>query len=554
MTRGSFIPQLLMISRQLFVDWIDSAKSSHQQELVIKTIPKYDCGGTQCAKSGRPPAVVKSHDKESIENAHAASLVVFSRSHQNQFISVTRQTVSETAHVSASPTVARLPRSVWLLSWVSFFADVSSEMVYPLLPLYLISVLGSSKTQLGVIEGCAVLIVSLMSAFAGFRSDRKGKGGGRVPWIRWGYGLPVIGKSIIAMANAWPLVLGGRLLDRFGKGLRGAPRDALIADAVTKDQRGRAFGMHRAFDTAGALIGVLLSAFLLWWLTGTPQKTATTEALTAATATPGWIYRTIFAIGAALGLASTVLTFLVRESDPTQTPVEPASETLVPPPSPTAAATSDPSPETVVAESSPGNAPGGTNSQSAPTGWLHLPGQYWAALGVLILFSLANSSDTFLLLRASELGFSSWGVVLVYSVYNITYSALSYPAGVLSDRLGRWNIIAVGWVIYVISYIGFATLPAAFSWGMWPLMAIYGVYMAFTDGVGKALIADYAPRELRGRAMGLFYALTGLTTLGASLLAGAVWDRSGSMLALLIGAGCAILALGALPLIRRQPT
>ncbi len=466
--------------------------------------------------------------------------------------------MSETVHAPSPQSVVPLPRSVWLLSWVSFFADVSSEMVYPLLPLYLISVLGSSKTQLGVIEGCAVLIVSLMSAVAGFRSDRKGKGGGRVPWIRWGYGLPVIGKSIIAMATAWPIVLGGRLLDRFGKGLRGAPRDALIADAVSKDQRGRAFGMHRAFDTAGALIGVLLSALLLWWLTGTPKETTSVEVVTAATVTPGWVYRTIFAVGAALGLASTVLTFLVRESDPEQTSddptVEKTIEKQVPPSSPQVTTALESSLETVVAKSSPGNTPDKTHLQPVQRGWLHLPGQYWAVLGVLILFSLANSSDTFLLLRASELGFSAWGVVLVYAVYNITYSALSYPAGVLSDKLGRWNIIAVGWVIYVISYTGFALLPAAFSWGMWPLMAIYGIYMAFTDGVGKALIADCAPRELRGSAMGLFYALTGLTTLGASLLTGAVWDRYGSASALLIGAGCAILALGALPLIRHQPT
>ena len=462
--------------------------------------------------------------------------------------------MSETAQVSVPQAIVPLPRSVWLLSWVSFFADVSSEMVYPLLPLYLISVLGSSKTQLGIIEGCAVLIVALMSAVAGFQSDRKGKGGGRVPWIRWGYGLPVIGKSIIAMANAWPLVLGGRLLDRFGKGLRGAPRDALIADAVSKDQRGRAFGMHRAFDTAGALLGVLLSAFLLWWLTGTPQTTAAAETLNVAIVTPAWVYRTIFAVGAALGLASAVLTFLVRETDPMQAPVDPPIEKLIPPSNPDHTAAKETSTGATVAEFSPGSVQERTLLQPHRSGWLRFPSQYWVVLGVLILFSLANSSDTFLLLRASELGFSAWGVVLVYAVYNITYSALSYPAGVLSDKLGRWNVIAVGWVIYVFCYIGFAVLPASGAWGMWPLMATYGVYMAFTDGVGKALIADYAPRESRGAAMGLFYALTGLTTLGASLLAGAVWDRSGSTLALLIGAGCAILALGALPLVRRQPT
>ena len=427
-------------------------------------------------------------------------------------------------NLPASGPATPLPRAVWLLSWVSFFADVSSEMVYPLLPLYLIGVLGSNKTQLGVMEGAAVLIVSLMSAFAGFRRDRKGKGGGRVPWIRWGYGLPVLGKSVIALATAWPMVFAGRLLDRFGKGLRGAPRDALIADAVTKDQRGRAFGMHRAFDTAGALLGVLLAAFLLWWLTGSPDKHVDVDRISAAVQTPGWVYRAIFGVGAALGLASLILTFLVGETKP-----EGITDT--------AALNSNPS---------------GHIDATDPvtnTGLFKLPAPYWSVLAVLILFSLANSSDTFLLLRASDLGFSSWGVVLVYAVYNITYSALSYPAGVMSDALGRWRIIAVGWTIYAVVYAGFAWLPASQAWGMWPLMAVYGVYMALTDGVGKALIADYAPKESRGAAMGLFYALTGLTTFGASLLAGFVWDRWGSAAALML---VAILALLALSLIRRR--
>lgn len=436
--------------------------------------------------------------------------------------------MSETQPSSNPPSGVQLPRAVWILSLVSFFADVSSEMVYPLLPLFLVSVLGSSKTQLGAMEGGAVLLVALMSAFAGFQSDRKGHTGGRVPWIRWGYGLPVIGKAIIALATTWPLVLGGRLLDRFGKGLRGAPRDALIADVVTADQRGRAFGLHRAFDTAGALVGVLLSAFLLWWLTGTPQKTTTAEALSAATVTPAWVYRAIFGVGAVLGLASLILTFLVRESESAPMASTPA--------------TSETQPENNAALSMP----------IVRTGWFNLPVSYWSVLAVLILFSLANSSDTFLLLRARDLGYSPLAVVLVYAVFNITYSALSYPAGVLSDTLGRWRIIAVGWAIYAGVYAGFALLPASQAWGLWPLMAVYGVYMALTDGIGKALIADHAPSESRGAAMGLFYALTGLTTLGASLLAGVVWDRSGSTAALMIGAGFAILALLALLCVRRH--
>jgi MFS family permease len=420
-----------------------------------------------------------------------------------------------------------LPRAVWLLSWVSFFADVSGEMIYPLLPLYLVNVLGSNKTELGGIEGASVLVVSLMSAYAGFRSDRKGKGGGRVPWIRWGYGLPVIGKSVIAMAASWPLVFSGRVLDRFGKGLRGAPRDALIADAVTDDQRGRAFGMHRAFDTAGALLGVLLSALLLWWLTGTPQPSNSIEGVNTAAQTAGWVYRVIFGIGAGLGLASLLLTFLVRESDSHSV----ADQSV---------------------DSKSENIAGSTNDFQTHPGLFRLPAGYWSVLGVLILFSLANSSDTFLLLRASELGFSPWGVVMAYAVYNITYSALSYPAGVLSDRVGRWQMIGTGWGIYAAAYTGFAYLPDSMAWGLWPLMAVYGIYMALVDGVGKALIADHAPRESRGAAMGLFYALTGLTTFGASLLTGVFWDRMGSSAALLLGAGFAVLALAALPFVGRN--
>lgn len=428
-----------------------------------------------------------------------------------------------------------LPRAVWILSWVSFFADVSGEMIYPLLPLFLVGVLGSSRMELGIVEGAAVLIVAVMTAYAGFRSDRSGA---RVPWIRVGYGLPVLGKALIAIATVWPLVLSGRLLDRFGKGLRGAPRDAMIAGVVAADQRGRAFGVHRAFDTAGALLGVLLSAFLLWWLTGTPE--ADGQAAGVAAQTPAWVYRTIFGVGAVLGLAALVLTFLVRESD------APAPEAKAP---------------GVGAEREPAIALGGGIDNSDLLGIvdrapgrapsvLTLPRGYWAAVGVLVLFSLANSSDAFLLLRASDLGFSPWTVVMVYALYNLAYSALSYPAGVLSDRVGRWGMIAVGWVIYAGVYVGFALLPEDQSWGLWPLMAAYGAYMALTDGVGKALIADHAPRERRGAAMGLYYALTGLTTLGASLLAGFLWDRSGPSAPFLVGAGFAVVALVALAVMR----
>lgn len=430
--------------------------------------------------------------------------------------------------VSPTPNKSEIPRAVWLLSGVSFFADVSSEMVYPLLPLFLVVALESSKTQLGIIEGSAVLLVALMTAWAGFRSDRMGK---RVPWIRWGYGLPVLGKGIIALATAWPLVLGGRLLDRFGKGLRGAPRDALIADVVTAELRGRAFGLHRTFDTAGALVGVLLAAFLLWWLTGTPAGPKIDGASAIAVQSPAWVYRAVFGVGALLGLLSLGLAFCVRETES-------------PKPSNTTESNSRGTPpEKLVAPSS---------AAQLDSRWLSLPKSYWLVLSVLALFSLANSSDTFILLRASELGFSPWVVVLIYAVYNVTYSALSYPAGALSDRLGRWRIIGFGWGIYAAVYAGIAFLPATSAWGIWPLMAFYGVYMALTDGVGKALITDHAPHERRGAAIGLFYAITGVTTLAASLLAGLAWDYFGSSTVFLLGTAFATLALGAVFVIRRM--
>lgn len=404
-------------------------------------------------------------------------------------------------------------------------------MVYPLLPLFMVGVLGSSKTQLGVMEGGAVFVVAIMSTVAGIRSDRKGSQGGRVKWIRWGYGLPVIGKAIIALATVWPLVVGGRLLDRFGKGLRGAPRDALIANAVSEEQRGRAFGLHRAFDTAGAIVGVLLSAFLLWWLTGTPQSSASREAMSAATETPAWIFRTIFGVGAVLGFASLILTFLVRDSEDWKTDAD------------------DSSPFSGDYKSMEAGSP---TTKATAKAWARLPKSYWYVLGVLVLFSLANSSDTFLLLRARDLGYSPWAVVMVYAFYNLFYSLLSYPAGALSDRIGRWRIIIVGWVIYACVYAGFALLPVSQARCMWPLMAIYGVYMALTEGVGKALIADHAPSDCRGTAMGLFYGLAGLTTLIASLSVGILWDRFGAPPALLLGAGFAILATLALVLVGKR--
>lgn len=414
--------------------------------------------------------------------------------------------------IPASKPPERLPRAVVLLGWVSFLADISSEMVYPLIPMFVVGVLGASATTLGGIEGAAAFIVAFVTAWAGFGSDRRRR---RVPFVRIGYGLPVIGKSLMALAFAWPMVLAGRLVDRLGKGLRASPRDALIADAASPAIRGRAFGFHRAMDTAGAMVGVLLSAGLLWWFTGTPAETDAPS--TAAGA--GWAFRVVFAVSAALGLLSLALTFMVRESE------------VVPP------------------------VPG--IEHAAPAGRLGLPRAYWRTVALMLVFSLANSSDAFLLLRARDLGLSPWAVVLAYALFNLTYTAFSYPAGVLSDRLGRWRVIVFGWAIYAAVYAGFAFIGSAGEmgggWGaagVWPLLALYGVYMALTDGVGKALVADHAPPDRRGTALGIFYMASGLMTLLASILAGILWDRVGPSATFGLGAVIAVIAMALVPALR----
>jgi MFS family permease len=390
---------------------------------------------------------------------------------------------------------------VWLLGGVSFFADVSSEMIYPLLPLFVVAMLGASATELGWIEGIAQSAVALLSAWAGMRSDRFRR---RLPWVRWGYGLPVLGKAILAGALSWPMVLLGRSVDRVGKGLRSGPRDALIIDATDATTRGRAFGLHRAMDTAGAFVGALASAILLWWLSGTPAGTAASSA--PADADP---YRVIFAIAAILGTGAVALTLLVRESPhaaAAKRPSEPADATL------------------------------------------ELPRGYWLALAMLVVFALANSSDTFLLLRASNVGLTPWAVVLAYAVYNTIYTLGSYPAGALSDRYGRWRVIAVGWALYSAVYAGFAITNAR---AIWALFAVYGLYMALTDGVGKALIADHAPPERRGRALGIFYFAQGITTIASSLVAGLLWDHVDPSAPFWFGAAGAIVALALLPIATR---
>jgi MFS family permease len=372
-----------------------------------------------------------------------------------------------------------LPRSIRTLGWVSFFTDVASEMVYPVVPLFLVSALGAPATVLGAMEGAAEAVVCLMKGASGWHSDRMGR---RTPFVRAGYGLGALSKPLLALALSWPVVFAARIIDRSGKGLRTTARDAMIADAAPPATAGRAYGFHRAMDTAGAIVGVSLSLGLLALLPGA--------------------YRTIFLLAALPSLVAVWLTFRLKDKGPEKsatTPRRPLRESL-----------------------------------------RGLPRSYWRALALLSLFALANSTDALLLLRTRDLGFSDTHVIGAYVLFNIVYAATAYPAGIVSDRVGRWRIMLGGWTVYALTYFGFALSGPAWIWVLFP---IYGLYMGLTEGVGKAIIASNLPMERRGTAMGFFLMLTGLLSLLGNLAAGLAWDLIGPRAPFLMGGALALLAV-----------
>lgn len=380
-----------------------------------------------------------------------------------------------------------LPRTVWRLGWISFFADICSEMAYPVLPLFLTGALRTPVAAIGLIEGIAEAIVSIMKGWSGFRSD---KIGARKPFIVWGYSLSGVSKPLIAAAGTWPLVLFARALDRFGKGIRTTARDAMIADAVDAGSKGKAFGFHRAMDTAGAFVGVLLALGLLWLLPGE--------------------YRLIFLLAGIPGVLSVFIAISVRET--------PRAE-----------------PQSVA-------------TTRTPLDVRTLSPAYWRALGLTCLFAVANSSDTFPLLRAKDLGYTETQVILAYLGYNVVVALLSTWAGTMSDRLGRWRLIAAGWTLYAAAYVGFALAGAAWI----PLLfGVYGLYYALAQGVGKALVADHSPASHRGSAMGLFYMVSGFATLAGNALTGALWTFVSPERALLTSGLIALIAAILIPLTGR---
>jgi MFS family permease len=386
----------------------------------------------------------------------------------------------------ASVRLARraLPANVRALGWVSFANDLASELAYPIVPLFLTVTLGAPVAVLGVIEGIAEGIAVGLRGAAGWLSDRAGER--RLPWVFGGYLVSAVARPVLAAAPAWGWVLGARTGDRLGKAARTAPRDALIRDSTPPELLGASFGYHRAMDTAGAVLGPLAAVALL---------------------AGGASLRTVLWVAVVPGVLALLLIRQVREAPP-----RPAPETL----------------EVERVE--------------------RLPAAFWYVLGTWVVFSLGNSSDVFLLLRARDVGLGATAVVLAYALYNLVYASLSWPLGALSDRLARPLVLAGGLVVFALVYLGFAL--ATGGWAVWPLFAVYGAYVAATEGVAKAWVADQVQGRAAGTAFGLFSAATGGAVLAASIAAGLLWSHVGHSAPFFLGA-CSAAAAAVLVLVKK---
>ena len=381
----------------------------------------------------------------------------------------------------------KIGRNVYALSAVSFFTDASSEMIYPLLPVFLTKTLNASASSLGVIEGAAETTAALLKLASGWWSDRVRR---RKPLIVAGYGIASAARPLIAIAQSASQVLSIRLVDRVGKGIRGAPRDALLADSADPSVRGRAFGIQRAADHAGAVVGPLVAfAVLTWWHTP---------------------IRTVFWLAAIPGaIAVAIAVVFVRERPPaTPHGAVPTIDPKVP-----------------------------------------LPKRFWGMLGAVTLFTLGNSTDAFLLLRATELGVPVAMAPILWAMLHVVKSTTSAPGGALSDRIGRKPAVIAGWMVYAAVYLLFAR--ASEAWHAWALFAVYGIYFGLAEGPERALVADIVPGGKRGTAYGWFNLAIGIAALPASVIFGLIWDQAGSSAAFVFGAiiaALAAIALAAVPL------
>lgn len=390
--------------------------------------------------------------------------------------------------------------NVFFLGVVSLLTDISSEMIFTLVPLFLSNVLGAATTIIGLIGGLSESVDAILRIFSGWFSDRIGK---RKSLALLGYSISTIAKPFMYLASSWGAVLAIRFSDRVGKGIRTSPRDALVADSVLAGERGKGFGLHRAMDTFGAVLGLTIAAIIIFSVQGGGLQLSLKT------------YQWLVLVGVAPAvLAVLALLIFVREA---------------------------------------GRKPSLSSSSHQGSAWNRLTSgfdtRFKVFLAIMAVFTLGNSSDFFVILRAQNLEAPLIQVVLMLVLFNVTYAVTSLPAGMLSDRLGRRRVIVVGWFIYALAYLGFAL--ASNLWQVWLLFACYGIYYGIVEGVARAFVADLVVEEKRGTAYGLYHGVVGLTLLPASLIAGWLWQTMSPAAPFYFGAALAFLAmLGVMTLIR----
>ena len=368
--------------------------------------------------------------------------------------------------------------NVIFIGLVSFFADLSTEMVYPLIPLYLTTVFGATPALVGVIEGIAECLASLLRVFSGYMTDKYRR---KKPIAFAGYAAGLVYKLILIMAGSWMGILAARMIDRFGKGIRTAPRDVLVSESCEADKLGHSFGIHKALDMAGSAAGILIAFFIMKAWNGE------------------YAYKDLFLLACIPAGASLFMFVFIRETGERCEVTEPLH--LV-------------------------------------QGFKTLDGRLKLYLAVVFLFTLGNSSNAFLLLKAGHVGFDPASVILLYFLYNIVSSLFAVPFGKRSDRIGRKSLLVAGYFTFAIAYAGFAWAPnktiviAAF--------ALYGLFTAMTAGVERAFVSEIAPKEFKGTMLGLHSTIVGIALLPASVIAGLLWNAFGSMVPFAFGAGLSL--------------
>jgi len=372
------------------------------------------------------------------------------------------QDMGKHQHQYPEKKIMSVPRNVFCTGLVSFFMDLSSEMIYPLVPLFLSSVLGVNRTVIGLIEGIAESTASLLKVFSGWFSDRIRK---RKILMITGYGISALSRPVLALSAVWGHVLAFRFVDRFGKGIRGAPRDAIIAESTPSQDLGRAFGLHRAMDTLGAVAGPLTAFIVLYFFAGGLRMVFWLSLIPAI-------------------IAVVVIIFFVRETKH------------------------------------------GKGAKLPELSLKDFDWRYKAFVFVAAVFTLGNSSDVFLILRATDIGIKEAHVPLIYLCFNLVYSLVSFPAGILSDRIGRKRVILAGFLVFGCVYLGFAL--ASEAWHIWGLFLCYGIFMGLTEGIHKAYLSTLIPGHLKATGFGIYNTCTGIAVLPASIIGGRLWDMYGA--------------------------